>query len=100
MATPASVLTVEDVPKKPHQPPARDKFPKRTFGKKKQCLVLSSIPGSTNGHSFTIVKRMTLLSASTQCLLAFKQRKISKQNTDPALLLYKLHQHNNDCDRV
>ena len=42
---------------------------------KKQCLVLSSIPCSTNGHSVTTVKRMTLLSADTQCLLAFKQRK-------------------------
>ena len=65
MATSASVLTVEDVPEKLHQSPASYKFPKRTFGKKNQCLVLSSIPGSANGHSFTRVKRMTLLSAGT-----------------------------------
>ena len=56
MATPASVLTVEDVPEKPHQPPANYKFPKQTFGKKNQCLVLSCIPGSANGHSFTTVQ--------------------------------------------
>ena len=84
MATPAFVLTVEDVPEKPPQPPASYKFPKRTFGKKNQRLILSSIPGSINGHSFTTVKQMMLLLACTQCLFTFKQRKISKQNADPA----------------
>ena len=78
MATPASVLTVEDIPKKPHQPPASYKFPKRTFGKKKQCLVISSIPGSTNGHEANDV--------------AFGRHKMSsclqaeEENTDPALV--------------
>ena len=36
MVTPAFVLTVENVPEKPHQPPASYiQVPKRTFGKKK-----------------------------------------------------------------
>ena len=92
MATHASVLTVEDVPNKPHQPPASYKFPKRTFGKNVSFFPASLV--QSMAICFTTVKRMTLHTMST-CLQA------EEENTDPALVscMYKLHQHNIVCDR-
>ena len=83
MATPAFVLTVyRGCSRKATLTSSKLQASQaNVLEEKNQCLVLSNIPGSVNGHSFTTVKGMTL-----QCLLTYKQRKISKQNTDPAFV--------------
>ena len=84
-ATPASVPIAQDIPDKPHQPSANYKLPKRTLGHKKpvyrafQSVWFSQWP-------FLHYNEANDVAYCHTCLVAFKQRNMSKHNGDPAFV--------------
>ena len=85
MSASASVPTVQNIPDKPHQPSANYNFPKRTFGQKKPVSRSFQSPWFSQ-WPFLHYNEANDVAYCHTCLLAFKQRKMSKHNADPALV--------------
>ena len=82
---PASVPMAQDIPDKPHQPSANYKFPKRTFGQKKPVYRAFQSAWFSQ-WSFLHYNEANDVAYYHSCLVAFKQRKMSKHNADPAFV--------------